>query len=65
VPRESVFVTSKVAFFPTHDDSLWMYEANNVKGDEAASIETALSQLQLPYVSQTWQNNNWRAKLHH
>jgi hypothetical protein len=57
-----VFVTSKVAFFPTHDDSLWMYEANNVKGDEAASIETALTQLQLLYVSQTWQNNSWRVK---
>eukprot|EP00038_Savillea_parva_P013301 m.7893 g.7893 ORF g.7893 m.7893 type:complete len:357 (-) comp2485_c0_seq1:1823-2893(-) len=48
--RESVWITSKVGFFPSHDESLWMYKANNVKGEETASIETALKQLQMDYV---------------
>lgn len=45
-----MWITSKVAFFPSHDDTLWMFNANNVKGDEAASIALSLEQLQVDYV---------------
>ena len=50
VPRDDVWLTSKVAFFPSGGDGLWMYSADNVKGDEAASIELSLKQLQVDFV---------------
>jgi len=43
-------ITSKVGFFPAGSDKLWMYNANNVKGGEAASIDLCLRQLGLEQV---------------
>jgi hypothetical protein len=35
VPRDHVWITSKVAFFPSDSEGCWMWDAKNVKGDEA------------------------------
>ena len=48
--REEIWITSKVAFFPPESEGVWMHNANNVKGDEAASIALTLQQLQLSHV---------------
>eukprot|EP01048_Picozoa_sp_COSAG05_P001527 COSAG05_NODE_52_length_23775_cov_49.471110_2_plen_323_part_00 len=60
VPRDQLWVTSKIAFFPPKAKGLWMYEGigpagrktspdsvgkNNEKGGEAASVDLALKQL--------------------
>jgi len=48
VPREEVFLTSKVSFFP--GTGVWMFDENNIKGQEAASIDLCLKQLNVSYV---------------
>jgi len=48
--RSEIWVTSKVGFFPPGSDKLWMYSADNVKGDEPASIDKCLQQLGVDYV---------------
>ena len=48
--RQDVWVTSKVAFFPANSEGVWMHNANNEKGGEAASIDLCLEQLDLPSV---------------
>ena len=45
LPREDIWITSKVAFFPEHAEGVWMHNPNNIKGSEAASIDLALEQL--------------------
>ena len=51
VSRDDVFVVSKVAFFPSSSDGdTWMFNANNLKGKEEASIDLCLEQLGLDYV---------------
>jgi len=50
IPREEVWVTSKVAFFPPDSKGVWMFNPNNIKGREAASIDLSLRQLQMNYV---------------
>jgi len=61
IPRDEIFVTSKVAFFPAGDSNVWMYNNElagrpnfsgdiNHKGDEARSITFALEQLQMKQV---------------
>ena len=48
--REDIWVTSKVAFFPPESTDVWMFNANNIKGNEEESINLSLKQLQLDYV---------------
>lgn len=48
--REELWVTTKVSFFPQGDDSLWMYNENNLVGNEASSIDTCLDLLHMTYV---------------
>lgn len=50
VPREEIFVTSKVSFFPPNSEGVWMHNANNLKGQETESIDLSLKQLGLDYV---------------
>lgn len=51
VPREDIFIMSKVAFFPEHaPESMWMYNPNNVKGNELQSIEQCLKELDVEYL---------------
>ena len=52
VPREEVFLTSKVSFFPpgAAEGKTWMFKADNVKGGERASIDRCLQLLQTDYV---------------
>lgn len=51
VPREDIFVITKVGFFPQDSTSnTWIYNPNNVKGDEKASIDLAMQQLDLNYI---------------
>jgi diketogulonate reductase-like aldo/keto reductase len=55
VPREDIFVTSKVSFFPENSKgNICMYEKtngkNNEKGGEEASIDTCLKELGVDYV---------------
>lgn len=46
--RDEVFITSKVSFFPA--SGVWMYNENNIKGQEAASIDLCLKQLKVDHV---------------
>jgi diketogulonate reductase-like aldo/keto reductase len=46
--RDEVFLTSKVSFFP--GPGLWMYDENNLKGQEAASVDLCLKQLKVDHV---------------
>ena len=48
--REDIWITSKVAFFPPESPDVWMFNANNVKGNEEESINLSLEQLNLDYV---------------
>jgi diketogulonate reductase-like aldo/keto reductase len=55
VPREDIFVTSKVAFFPENSKgNVFLYDKsngkNNEKGGEEASIDTVLKELGVDYV---------------
>ena len=50
VPRNKFQVTTKVGFFPENSTGVWMYNSNNVKGEELASIDLCLQQLGLDYV---------------
>jgi len=50
VPRNQIWVTSKVGFFPKNSEGVWMYNPNNIKGSEHASITLSLNQLGLDYV---------------
>lgn len=50
VPRESLWVTSKVGFFPADNTNVWMYNGNNVKGNEEESVKLSLNQLGLEKV---------------
>lgn len=53
VNRDELWITSKVGFFPPVVDpysKLWMYNDNNIKGQEDASIDLSLQQLGLDYV---------------
>lgn len=45
VAREEIWITSKIGFFPTESDQVWMFNANNVKGQESTSIDICLQQL--------------------
>jgi diketogulonate reductase-like aldo/keto reductase len=47
VPRNDVFVTTKVAFFPPNSKGIWMHNPMNEKGNEEAAIEYCLDQLKL------------------
>jgi diketogulonate reductase-like aldo/keto reductase len=48
VPRNEIFLTSKVGFFPA--PGVWMFNENNIKGQEAASVDLCLKQLNVSYV---------------
>ena len=50
VPRDNFQVTTKVGFFPPNSAGVWMYNDNNLKGEETASIDLSLKQLGLEYV---------------
>lgn len=53
-PRDQIWVTSKVGFFPqgldTDRDPFKTYKGINVKGDELNSIDLCLQQLDLEYI---------------
>lgn len=48
VPREEVFITSKVSFFPA--PGVWMYDEKNMKGQEAQDIDLCLKQLNVSQI---------------
>ena len=51
VRREDISITSKCAYFPPDSEGkIWPYSADNVKGDEMASIEKSLKQLGVDYI---------------
>lgn len=50
LPRDQVWITSKVGFFPCDSEKVWMFKADNVKGSERESIELCLKQLKMEYV---------------
>lgn len=50
IKREDIWITSKVAFFPPESPDVWMFNANNIKGNEKESINLSLEQLKLDYV---------------
>ena len=50
VSRDKFQITTKVGFFPPNSEGVWMYNPNNVKGQETESIELCLKQLSLEYV---------------
>ena len=50
VARDKFWVTTKVGFFPPNSNGVWMYNSNNVKGEETESIDICLKQLGLEYV---------------
>ena len=50
VPRNEFQVTTKVGFFPPNSDGVWMYNSNNIKGEETESTDLCLQQLGLDYV---------------
>lgn len=54
VPRDQIWVTSKVGFFPQgttlETDPLKIYKDNNLKGNELESIDICLQQLGLDYI---------------
>jgi len=50
VPREDIFITSKVAFFPRNSAGCWMHNETNEKGGEAASIDICLDMLKVDHV---------------
>ena len=45
IPREAIWITSKVGFFPSDSENLWMFNKNNLKGEEEASLDLCLQQL--------------------
>jgi diketogulonate reductase-like aldo/keto reductase len=50
VLRRNFLVTTKVGFFPQNSSGVWMYNDNNLKGEETRSIDLCLKQLGLDYV---------------
>lgn len=52
IPREELWITSKVGFFPNEkdNDKLWMFNSTNIKGHEIESMELSLEELGLLYV---------------
>mmetsp|Transcript_22430 Transcript_22430/g.48632 ORF Transcript_22430/g.48632 Transcript_22430/m.48632 type:complete len:383 (+) Transcript_22430:175-1323(+) len=55
VPREEIFVSTKIVFCPyiadqNEAEATWLYDAVNTKGNEAACIDLCLEQLGLDYV---------------
>lgn len=53
VNRDELWITSKVGFFPPvadSNDKLWMYNDNNLKGQEDLSIDLSLQQMGLDYI---------------
>ena len=59
VPREDLWITTKVSFFPPGCDSLWMFNPNNVVGEEMASIDLSLQLLDMTYVDLCLLHNPW------
>lgn len=59
VPREEFWITTKVSFFPAGDPSMWMYNANNLVGDEISSLDLSLQQLSMSYVDLCLLHNPW------
>lgn len=63
LPREELFVSTKIAFCPcqisdeNEADATWLYDAVNVKGNEAACIDLCLEQLRLDYVDLLYVHN--------
>ena len=50
VPRNKFQVSTKVGFFPPNSAGVWMYNENNIKGQENESIDLCIQQLGLEYV---------------
>ena len=51
IARNEIKITSKVGYFPPNSEGkIWPYSADNVKGDELASIDKCLKQLQVDYI---------------
>jgi diketogulonate reductase-like aldo/keto reductase len=50
VPREDIWITTKVGFFPDDSDKVWMFNPNNIKGHEEESLDLCLQQLGMDYV---------------
>jgi 2,5-diketo-D-gluconate reductase A len=63
IAREDFWITTKVSFFPSGDNTLWMYNANNLVGDELASIDLSLQLLDMTYVDLCLLHNPWLVKL--
>ena len=59
IPREEFWITTKVSFFPPGDDSIWMFNANNIVGDEMASLDLSLQLLDMSYVDLCLLHNPW------
>ena len=59
VIRKKIWITTKVSFFPIGNDCLWMYNANNLVGDELSSIELSLQLLDMTYVDLCLLHNPW------
>ena len=59
VIREKIWITTKISFFPIGNDCLWMYNANNLVGDELSSIELSLQLLDMTYVDLCLLHNPW------
>ena len=59
IPREEFWITSKVSFFPPADNQIWMYNANNLVGEELASIDLSLELLDMTYVDLCLIHNPW------
>ena len=51
ISRDKIKITSKVGYFPPNSEGkIFPWEGDNMKGDEAASIDKSLKQLQVDYV---------------
>lgn len=59
VNRDELWITTKVSFFPQNEPSLWMYNANNLVGEEESSIDLSLQLLNMSYVDLCLLHNPW------
>ena len=50
IPRENFKICTKVGVFPPDSEGVWMYNPNNIKGQETDSIDMCLNQLNVKYV---------------
>ena len=50
IPRENFKICTKVGVFPPDSEGVWMYNPNNIKGQETDSINMCLNQLNVKYV---------------